>query len=459
MFVGFAVVFRFVVLVGIAALDGLVALGSLSVLQSLRLGVVLALHVLELLGLFLIELLYLLLVRVRLALDFLLLLNLALFQFLAFGVLLSAQLFKLLLLLLLHLRVGDRNVVGTIVWRATIEVTVVPCRRAGLRLIRILILRSNAGRRLIWTRGVGIRGIVDGLAVVHGLSWTRSVVVHGGLVRNRLPSARRVVFEARLTGLTGTAGGVSRLGLNRRDGASDRRDTHVVSRRAGGGPGCGLRWRRRELAILCASDRTASVGLDGGFLAVDGDRSGRRRSLRDDGARSDGGRRTDGCRATSADKGLAIGSDRGSAGDDARLHDFALIDADEVARYVLTGDESVAGGGGDGALVDVGHVSDVDLFIHDDGGVVIVDDGAFDARVRDVDVFAVAAAHRVRRHVDFTRTKWEPADVGADGDAEVRTADPGDERGSVNGANVGNADDRRGAGTQPQTPPTVTQRP
>jgi hypothetical protein len=94
-------------------------------------------------------------------------------------------------------------------------------------------------------------------------------------------------------------------------------------------------------------------------------------------------------------------------------------------------------------LVDVSHVGDVDLFIDDDGRVVVVDDNAVDARVAYVDRFAVATADGIRRDVDFARTEWEPADVSPDGDSKVRTADPGDERRRVNGANVGDTDNLR----------------
>ena len=85
------------------------ALGGLFILQGLGLRVVLLLHGLELLGLFLVELLYLLRVRIGLALDFLLLGDLALFEPLAFGVLLRAQLVELLLMLLIELRIVCRN--------------------------------------------------------------------------------------------------------------------------------------------------------------------------------------------------------------------------------------------------------------------------------------------------------------------------------------------------------------
>src|ERR1700684_809560 len=105
-FVGLVVVVvfgRLVVLIWVAALSGLF------VLQGLGLRVVLLLHGLELLGLFLVELLYLLRVRIGLALDFLLLGDLALFELLALGVLLGAQLVELLLVLLIELRIARGN--------------------------------------------------------------------------------------------------------------------------------------------------------------------------------------------------------------------------------------------------------------------------------------------------------------------------------------------------------------
>ena len=85
------------------------AFGGLFVLQGLGLRVVLLLHSLELLGLFLVELLHPLSVRIWLALDFLLLRDLALFELLSLGVLLGAQLVELLLVLLIQLRVARGN--------------------------------------------------------------------------------------------------------------------------------------------------------------------------------------------------------------------------------------------------------------------------------------------------------------------------------------------------------------
>src|SRR6266404_4686861 len=89
------------------------------------------------------------------------------------------------------------------------------------------------------------------------------------------------------------------------------------------------------------------------------------------------------------------------------------------------------------------HVPDVgDVFVDDDGVVVIVHHGGVYRRVGDVHVVDVGAAHAIRGHVDFTRRKREPghADSTAaahpDANAEVRPADPGDQRGSVNRAYI-----------------------
>src|SRR6266478_3980216 len=89
------------------------------------------------------------------------------------------------------------------------------------------------------------------------------------------------------------------------------------------------------------------------------------------------------------------------------------------------------------------HVPDVgDVFVDDDGVVVIVHHGGIHRRVGDVHVVDVGAAHAIRGHVDFTRRKREPghADSTAaahpDANAEVRPADPGDQRGSVNRAYI-----------------------
>src|SRR6266404_3332595 len=94
------------------------------------------------------------------------------------------------------------------------------------------------------------------------------------------------------------------------------------------------------------------------------------------------------------------------------------------------------------------HVPDVgDVFVDDDGVVVIVHHGGVYRRVGDVHVVDVGAAHAIRGHVDFTRRKREPghADSTAaahpDANAEVRPADPGDQRGSVNRAYISDAYD------------------
>ncbi len=177
-FVGLVVVVfgRLVVLIWVAAL------GGLFVLQGLGLRVVLLLHGLELLSLFLVELLHLLSVRIWLALDFLLLGNLSVFELLALGVLLRAQLVELLLVLLVELGTACRQGSRSRVWRTIVEVAV--RRSVGLRLIR----GWSAWRRLIWTRSVRVH------SVVHGLD------------------RARVVVQRRLTG---TYGRVGRLRWNR----------------------------------------------------------------------------------------------------------------------------------------------------------------------------------------------------------------------------------------------------
>src|SRR6266478_2537974 len=89
------------------------------------------------------------------------------------------------------------------------------------------------------------------------------------------------------------------------------------------------------------------------------------------------------------------------------------------------------------------YVPDVgDVFVDDDGVVVIVHHRGVHRGVGDVHVVDVGAAHAIRGHVDFTRRKREPghADSTAaahpNANAEVRPADPGDQRGSVNRAYI-----------------------
>ena len=272
------------------------AIVDLFVLQVLGLRVVLLLHVLELLGLFLVELLHFLRIGIRLALDLLLLLHLFLFELLAFGVLLQAQFFELLLLLLLVLRIRGSG--RTRVWRTVVVATI--CGRVRWRLI----LRRNTGRRLIRARSVGIRGVVDGL--------TRT---------------RRVVVDRRLACLDWATGGVGRFRLNRRDGASNGGDAHVASR-SGGRARSGL-WR--HLVILRDGERTAAVCTDSGLLALDRNRRWRRRSLGHDGAGRESRRRANCGRTACADEGLARRSDGGSASGDASVHDVALVDTNDVA--------------------------------------------------------------------------------------------------------------------------------
>ena len=105
------------------------------------------------------------------------------------------------------------------------------------------------------------------------------------------------------------------------------------------------------------------------------------------------------------------------------------------------------------ALIDVGHVGHGG-FVDHRGVVIVVHDGGVDRGVCHVDVVHVVAADVIRRHVDFSRTEREPADADAGGKSaadsdthgEVRSANPGNERGRVNGPNVNYADDNgRGA--------------
>lgn len=322
-------------MVGVAGMLGrLIVLDGLAVLQSLGLIVVFALHVLELLRLLFVDLLLLLNVWVWRSLDFLLLLNLTLFEFLAFGVLLRAQLFELLLLLLLDLRI-HRSGHGARVWRAVVVAACVGGRVDRRRIL--ILLRSDAGRRLIWTRCIGIHSTVNGLAVVQRLARARSIVVDGRLARSN-----NVVVR----GLTGTGRDiVRRLRLNWRNGMSDWSDAHVIARHGVGG-GCvtcsGALRLRRASTILRGGDRAAAVGTDGGFLAVDIHWCRRRRSLRHDGAGLDRGGRPHCCGTTGADEGLAVRRDRRRTCDNVAADDLSLVDANDVARNVLSGNEGRA---------------------------------------------------------------------------------------------------------------------
>ncbi len=94
------------------------------------------------------------------------------------------------------------------------------------------------------------------------------------------------------------------------------------------------------------------------------------------------------------------------------------------------------------ALIHIGHVRHV--FVDHRGVVIVVHDGGFHSRVRDVDVRHVRAADVIGRHVDFPRTEREPADANscgkaaADSDAhrEMRPTNPRNKRGRVNGPNI-----------------------
>src|SRR6266436_2491736 len=89
------------------------------------------------------------------------------------------------------------------------------------------------------------------------------------------------------------------------------------------------------------------------------------------------------------------------------------------------------------------YVPDVgDVFVDDDGVVVIVHHRGVHRGVGDVHVVDVGAVHAIRGHVDFTWRKREPGNADStaaahpDANAEVRPADPGDQRGSVNRAYI-----------------------
>src|SRR5439155_21249699 len=102
------------------------------------------------------------------------------------------------------------------------------------------------------------------------------------------------------------------------------------------------------------------------------------------------------------------------------------------------------------------HVPDVgDVFVDDNIVVVIVDDDVVHGRVGDVDVCDVSAADAIRRHIDFARRKRKPGDADStaasdsNANAEVRSADPGDESRSVNRTHVGYAHNGAGRARYP----------
>jgi hypothetical protein len=83
----------------------------------------------------------------------------------------------------------------------------------------------------------------------------------------------------------------------------------------------------------------------------------------------------------------------------------------------------------------------MDVVVHDRrvvvGDVVVVGDGGdvSDARVGDVHLLEVVAAHVVRRHIGFSPSQREPSHASASTErqthSEVGTAHPRDQRGSV----------------------------
>ena len=93
-----------------------------------------------------------------------------------------------------------------------------------------------------------------------------------------------------------------------------------------------------------------------------------------------------------------------------------------------------------------------DIFVDDGGVVVVVDDRLIHGGVRDVDIVHVGAAHAIGRHIDFTRTEREPTDVytsggtaNPDADGKMWTANPSDQSGRVDGADVSNGHGARRA--------------
>src|SRR5690242_2380386 len=108
------------------------------------------------------------------------------------------------------------------------------------------------------------------------------------------------------------------------------------------------------------------------------------------------------------------------------------------------------------ALIDIGDVCDVGSVDHR-GVVIVVDDGGVHRGVRHVDVIHVSPAHVIRRDINLTRAKWEPANIHTD--AEMRSTDPSDEGWSIHRADVHCADNDGARRSRHPTPEAANNNP
>ena len=192
----------------------------------------------------------------------------------------------------------------------------------------------------------------------------------------------------------------------------------------------------------------AAIGLNLLLLLYEGDRSRRRWRLGHDGAFLKPCWRSRCNLSASTNYASLLRSNRRRGRIDLRGLNFPAINFHHVMPDRARRGKGFVRCGGYAVRRGLVHVFDVgDVFVDDDSVVVIIYDRGVHRRIRDVDVSNVGAADAIRRHVDFTRRQREPGDAdstaSADSDAyaKVWPADPGDKRGSVNRAHVGNTYD------------------
>ena len=195
--------------------------------------------------------------------------------------------------------------------------------------------------------------------------------------------------------------------------------------------------RRLQLARLRHRDRATLVFLDGLLTHIERRRRRGWSGLGYNRAILNCGRRMIIACGARAEHSLFWGNDGRGVNRDRSGDGFVLIHRDQVTSHRLSGSEGVRRGSGHRAgntLVYIPNVIYGDVLVDDGGVVIIVDHGLVDGGVRDVDVVDVRAADRIRRHVHFTRSEREPANIHAgrkttaesDASSEVRAADPSD---------------------------------
>ncbi len=142
-----------------------------------------------------------------------------------------------------------------------------------------------------------------------------------------------------------------------------------------------------------------------------------------------------------ADHAAHARCNRGDAGDLTGRDRFA-VEADRRWSHWLRIHEHAAGDRCDGArnlAVGIVHLIDIDRA----AGIIVInvgDDCVVDYRIVHVDPREIVATGLIGRHIDFARSKREPADrrtpAERDRHAPAAATDEGDHRGCVDGANI-----------------------